>query len=268
MKKSLLFSLTILLITILSCSSDEIIKPGDSIDVAFEKSLRLYNNEEYVKATEAFETVLNISRGTQFAKDAQFYLAQSYFKSKQYLLAASEYNRFILYYPRDEKRQEAQYNEALSYYQLSPRYKLDQKQSEKSLELFQLFVLRYPISDQSIEAGKKIDELRNKLAHKKFDAAEFYLNINEYLAAAMYYGQTVDKYPESDWAEPSLFKQIEAYYLYAENSVANKQQERYQLALNSYQKYLQLFPNGGNRTAVEDLADKLRDKLENLALGR
>ena len=46
-----------------------------------------------------------MGRGTSYAK-AQFLLAESYFKNKQYLLAASEYERFISYYPQDERREE------------------------------------------------------------------------------------------------------------------------------------------------------------------
>jgi outer membrane protein assembly factor BamD len=249
----------------IGCNNDQYVKPTDPVDVAFGKALEFYENEDYNDATDAFEVVVNLARGTNYAKDAQFYLAESYFKNGQYLIAASEYRRFYANYPRDEKRPEMQYKEAFSHFKMSPRYKLDQSNSKKALELFQLFILRYPNSDFAVEAGEKIDVLRNKLAEKKFNAADFYLTNSQYEAAALYYGMVVNEFPESKFAEPSLFMQINSYLQYAENSITQRQKERYQMALDSYQKYLQLFPNGENRSEVENLFDEIQNNLDKLA---
>src|SRR5690606_32526714 len=79
---------------IASCTSKSQIRPGDSLEVAYEKALRLYERERYTDATRAFETVLSIGRGTEIAEESQFLLAESYFKNRDYLVAASEYRRF------------------------------------------------------------------------------------------------------------------------------------------------------------------------------
>ncbi len=88
--------LLFVLLVIASCRSQDLIQPGDSIQVAFDKAYGLYEQERWSDAARAFETVVNISRGTDFGRDAQFYLAESYYKDGQYLLAASEYDRYLL----------------------------------------------------------------------------------------------------------------------------------------------------------------------------
>ena len=64
--------------------------------------------------------LLEWGRGTNFSKDAQFFLAESYFFDRQYILAASEYERFISYYPQDEKQEQVEYKLALCFYEQKP----------------------------------------------------------------------------------------------------------------------------------------------------
>jgi outer membrane protein assembly factor BamD len=56
-----------------------------------------------------------------------------------------------------------------------------------------------------------------------------------------------------------LARQINAYILFAENSVEERQEERFRMALNSYETYVQLFPRGESRPLVEELADRARE---------
>jgi outer membrane protein assembly factor BamD len=71
----------------------------------------------------------------------------------------------------------------------------------------------------------------------------------------------IDRFPESRYAERSLVRQINAYIQFAENSVPARQEERFQKAVESYEKYLQLFPRGDNRSRAEDLYDRAREAL-------
>ena len=239
-----------------SCRSNELIRPGDSLDVAYEKALNQYEEENYAEAARAFETVISIGRGTDIGQDAQFYLAESYFNNRRYLLAASEYERYAQFHPNSPRREEADYKRALSYYNLSPRYRLDQSYTYQAIENFRLLLSRFPNSEYADEAAGYISELRGKLAHKSYNAGEFYKRTNRFEAAAVYFDIVIDNYPETSWAELALVDQMESYILYAENSIAARQVERFEMALESYETYLQLFPRGENRSRVEDLYDR------------
>jgi len=258
-KISLLAGVLFILIT--GCRNKDMIRPGEPINTAYDKSMTLYENGKYSDAAYGFDIVTRQGRGTNYAKDAQFYLAESYYNDKQYILAASEYERFISYYPQDPKRVEVEYKRALCYYQQSPRYRLDQSATRQAIELFQLFNTNYPNSEFVLEAAEKIDELRSKLARKAYESGNFYLRTRRYLAASIYYDQTIDQYPESKWAEEALIKQIETYIVYADNSVPSKQAERYAKAIENYEKFLQLFPQSSKRAEAEKMYNEAAQKL-------
>lgn len=257
----------LLLFIFSACGTNNMIRPGDTIDVAFEKAKNLYEEEKYNDAASAFETVVSIGRGTDVGQEAQFLLAESYFMDRRYMLAAAEYERYALFYPNSPRREMVDFKQGKSYYFLSPRYKLDQTSTRKAIEQFRLFNSRYPNSDLVNEAGELISEMRTKLAKKKYEAANFYMRTDRFQSAVLYYDLVIDDFPETEWAEKSLVEQMEAYIKYADNSIRNRQAERYRLAVDSYEKYIQLFPRGESRPKAEDLYDEAASKLEKMGEG-
>lgn len=260
----ILSPILILALVFTSCKNKELIQPGDTVVEAYGKAKALYDKEKYLDAAEAFETVFSLARGTQYAQESQYYLAQSYYNRGRYLLAASEFQRYSSLYPRSDRREETDFKEALSYYKLSPRYQIDQRYTRRAIEKFRLYNSRYPNSEKVQEAAEYITELRSKLAHKLFGAAQLYMRTDRYEAAIIYYDLIISDYPESKWAERALVNEIEAYNIYAEKSVRDKQDERYGKAVETYEKYIQLFPNGANRAEAESHVDKARVALANL----
>lgn len=262
MRNLFLIFTIIILSGVVSCRNQGfVIRPTDTVQDAFDKAYVLFENEEWLDAARAFTAVQQYSRDTELGADTQFYLAESYYNSRQYLLAAAEYERFLSFYRNSPRREEVQFKVALSYYQQSNRYNLDQEETYQAIEQFDLFATRYPDSERIDEAGAYIEELVNKLAQKSYAAAEFYYRTGSYEAAAIKYGEVLDEYPGTIWAERALAKQIESYILYADNSITERQDERYQMAIDKYEQYLQLFPRGENRTLVEALYDRAREQL-------
>lgn len=248
-----------------SCKNDNLIKRGDTLQTAFNKAMTMYQAENYGDAAEAFETVIQMGRGTEFGREAQYFLADSYYQNERYLLAASEFERFISLFPRTEKREDAQYKEAFCYYKLSPRYKLDQSYTRRAIEKFRLFNSRFPNSSRTEEAAQHITELRSKLAKKLYNAGDLYMRVDDYEAAITYYDLTIDRYPESTWAQRALVDKINAYNVYAGRSVSSKQEERYQKAVSAYETFIQLFPNGEYRSQAEEYVDEARAALADIS---
>ncbi|MEP0553759.1 MAG: outer membrane protein assembly factor BamD, partial [Balneola sp.] len=180
-KNSYLFLTVILLFT--ACKSSRLVNPGDTVQEAYQKGITKFEEGSYGDAAEIFETVTRVGRGSEYAQEAQYYLAESYFNQERYILAEAEYNRFITFYPRDSKRQEVDYKKALSIYHQSPRYRLDQSATRRAIEEFQLFNSRYPDSRFVTESAGKINELREKLARKYYESAQFYSRTDQYKAA-------------------------------------------------------------------------------------
>ncbi|MBF6842097.1 outer membrane protein assembly factor BamD, partial [Acinetobacter baumannii] len=140
-----------------------------------------------------------------------YYLAESRFNDRNWLLAASEYERYTNSFPDSPRREEVDFKIATCYYNLSPRHNIDQSHTRSAIERYRLFLARYPNSEQFDVADSRITEMRNKLARKSYDAAQFYMRNDMYEAATVYFDIAIDSYPETIWAERSLAAQIEAY---------------------------------------------------------
>ena len=82
--------------------------------------------------------------------------------------------------------------------------------------------------------------------------------------ASIYFDQVIDQFPESKWANSSLIKKIETYVIYADNSIKDKQIERYSLAIDSYEKLIQLFPQSPKRGDAEKLYSYASKKIKDL----
>lgn len=244
------------------------IKPGDPVKVAYQKAVTIFQNGHYRDAANAFQTVINVSRGTQYAKNSQYFLAQSYYKSSQYLLAANAYHKFQTLYPQAVQAKIAAFKEAMSYYKLSPRYDTDQTYTHKAIRKFNLFIHEYPNSSRVNKAGKYIKELRSKLAHKIFHAGQQYLKLDQYKAAIIYYNLTVNSYPGTKWAERALVREIAAYNEYASRSIPSSKRKRYKKAVATYQKYLHLFPHGKHLAQAKENFEVARAALDNMVSGK
>lgn len=215
----------------------------ENAEQAFHRGMEDYERGRWDRATEFFRGALSFGRTSPQAVDAQYYLGWAHYNNREYVLAASEFNRFATMYRNDPRAAEAEFYRAMSYYQQSPVYQLDQTESQRALQDFQLFATRYPDSEYAERAEEKILELRDKLAQKQFEAARLYERRRMHEAAALMFERVFDLYPDSSpWAERALLAAMENYVRYAEESVETRQAERYDLAIRSYERLVQLFP--------------------------
>ncbi len=236
----------------------------DSPQEAFETGMQLYEDGRYDRAGEYFQGVFDYGRTSEVAADAQLYLARSYYQSKRYILAANEYTRFIEIYRNDPRSEEAEFERAMSYYEQSPDYELDQTPTEQAINYFQLFLDRYPNSELADEAESHIRVLREKLAHKEFAAAELYERREIYEAAAITYERVFDLYPDTRWADDALLGAIRTYIDYAEQSVASRQEERFQAAVDHYERLEQLFQDSPLLPSARNLSDAAANRLDEI----
>ena len=226
--------------------------------------MEYYEQEKYSRAAEYFQGVFDFGRTSEQAADAQLHLARSYYNSRQYILAANEYTRFTDIYRNDPRSEEAEYERAMSYYEQSPSYELDQTPTEQAITYFQLFLDRYPSSDLVNDAEERIRELREKLAHKEYAAAELYERREIYEAAALSFERVFDLYPDTRWADDALLGAIRTYIQYADQSVASRQEERLQAAVDHYQRLVQLFQDSPVLEDAEDFYQTASARLEQM----
>lgn len=140
--------------------------------------------------------------------EAQYYLAMSHFKRDEFILAAFEFETLIKSYPTSELVNQARFNMALSYFNLSPEYYLDQTYTQIAIDEFQNYIELYSDDPKVAEAKDKINQLRNKIALKYFKNAELYISLNEQNAALIYYDYVLKDYFDSQYADDALLGKI------------------------------------------------------------
>lgn len=262
MRLSILVTLLSLVIAGLSgCSGNQRLTHSGPQD-AYEKGMTEYEEEEYDRAIRYFRAVFNYGQGTEWASKAQFQIAMAQREKGKFLVAANEFKRFRELYRNNPRVPRADYERARAYYSRSPRYQLDQTSTRQAIDLFRLFIDRYPEHELVPDAKEKIDELRAKLARKQYDAGRLYERRDMWRAATETYESVFDTYPDTPWADDALFGALRAYISYADRSVQQRQAERYQRAVAQYDRLEQLFPDSPLLERAEPLRAEAQRKLE------
>ena len=233
----------------------------DSAQDAYQQGMDRFENEDYEDAIRYFRAVFSYGRANDWADDAQLQMARAYRNNNQYRLAATEYRRFLQLYRNDERVPVAEFERAMCYYRLSPRYQLDQSDTRQAISFFQLFIDRYPNHELVPEAQEHVEELRAKLAHKKYEAATLYETRDMYRAAALTHEVVFDQYPETAWADDALLGAIRSYIEYAAQSVEQRQAERLQKAIENYNRLIQVFPDSPLLKDAEALYEEAQERL-------
>ena len=243
-----LILLTVILMQGCSSSGRSDIKTDDPVR-AFDIAKRKYDRGDYTDAIEDFSFIKIKFPGTEISDKIEYYLAESYYQRKEYLLAAYEFETFLKNYPLSPLFPDAKYGLGLSYYRLSPKYSLDQEYTKYAISELQGFIEMYPNDKNVPDAGSKLKELRDKLAYKDYNTGELYMKMSYYKAAATYFRNVYETYIESDWADDSMLGEAEAL-------IASK---KYDEALKVLDKFYKLFP----KSDLKSKADGLRSSAKN-----
>lgn len=248
-----------------SCGEYEKLLKSTDYDLKKAKAKEYFNAKQFVKSSELLGQVIPRFRATEEAEELNWLYAQSYYGMKQYDLAGNYFKSLVEQYPYGKYAEEASFLGALCDYSLSPRAELDQDNTRKAIEGFNLFLNRYPASPKAQEAKNYIKELQDRLVEKSYLNARLYYNMKEYKAAVTALTNSLKEFADSRYREEMMFLKLNSLYLYAVNSYANKQRERYQATLDDYFSFMEEFPESKYSKDVKRIYDDTAKylKLEN-----
>jgi len=237
------YLLVFLVIGLCSCqnSYQKLLKSSD-YELKLEKAKFYYNRGDYVKAIPLFEELIGIFKGTRDVEDLYYFYPYCYFGQGDYQFSAYYFKNFLDYYPKSSRAETARFMTAYCYYKLSPDNDLAQDNTMTAIEAFQLFANNYPKSERVAEVNGLIDELRGKLEVKALNAAELYYNMREYRAAVKAYTNLLYDFPDTNEQEKVNLMILKSYYLFADNSIYEKQEERYNQVVESYLDFIKAYP--------------------------
>jgi outer membrane protein assembly factor BamD len=232
----------IFLLLLSSCGEYGKLLKSNDYDLKKTKVKEYYDEGKYARATELLEQLLPRYRATEEAEDLNWMNAQSYFNMKDYYSAGAYFKTYLDQYPFGKYAEESSYMSALCDYYLSPRPELDQENTRNAIEGFNLFLTKYTYSARIDECKKLMKELEEKLVEKSYLSAKLYYDMKQYKAAITALNNSLKEYTDSEYREEMMFLKLNSLFLYAENSLASKQRERYQDTLDDYYSFMEEFP--------------------------
>jgi outer membrane protein assembly factor BamD len=156
-----------------------------------------------------------------YAKQAQLDIAYAYYKFDEPESAISAINRFMRLHPRDPHIDYVYYLKGLINFNrgtgfLDSWIQHDPAQHDADVMLnafndFSTLVRRFPNSHYAGDSHQRMIYLRNKLAQKEINIAEFYLKRDTWLSAANRAKAVIETYQNSIWRGRALEIMVTAY---------------------------------------------------------
>ena len=158
----------------------------------YEAGMQSYQKANYVDATASFQTVKRRFPYSKWAILAELRIADSSFGREAYLEAVDAYKLFMKFHPTNENVPYAQYQIALSHYNLGPddwfllppAFEKDLQAVTDGLAEVKKFLKNYPGSGLLPKAQELLRKCERRLGDFELYVAKFYLDRDK-LAAAL-----------------------------------------------------------------------------------
>ena len=200
---------------------------------------------DYTLAIEVFKGITLETPLHETADDALVALADAHRAISDYASAEEAYRRLLSDYPRSTLVPEAEYKLGMTFFDQVLPTALDQSMTNQAISQFEYFLAAFPSSGFAEEAGKRVLELRTRLAAKRYDSATLYFSLRQPKAARVYLESVIVEYPDTVWARAALLDKARSFA--AEGSRA--------LAEGEYQRLMELYPETEEaRTAATEAA--------------
>ncbi|MDG1051859.1 MAG: outer membrane protein assembly factor BamD [Flavobacteriaceae bacterium] len=260
-------NLTIIFLICISFSCNEFQKVLKSEDIKSKYDLAetYYENQDFRRASRLFEQIKPKYRGKPQGERITFFYANCLLNTKNYVLAAFEFESFAKAYPLSEKVEDANYFSAYAYYKQSPVFSLDQNETNNAVEKLQEFINKYPNSERMSSANDLVQELRIKLEYKAFEIAKQYNTIRDYKSAIIVLDDFISDYPGTPYREDALFYLFDSSYELAINSVDSKMLERLNDAKKLYNELIEVYPESKYIGKSNKLNESIDSKISTFA---
>lgn len=232
----------LLLLGATGCNPYEKVLKSNDVNYKLTKANEYYDAKKYQQANELYQQMLPVLKGTKSFEPLVWRYAWSFYNLKDYLSASYWFKNFVDYFPSSKEAEEAEFMHALALYKESPKTSLEQTNTIKAMEALQAYINKYPTSKRASEANAYMDEGRAKLEAKDASAADLYFKIGQFRAASVAYRNLLRTYPESERADFYQYMIVRSLYLYARESITEKQEERYANTVSAYREMADLYP--------------------------
>jgi outer membrane protein assembly factor BamD len=242
--------------------------------VKYEAAKRYFDAKKYNRAVTLFEEVVPMLRGSSYAEESLYLLAQTQYALKDYVSASEYFKRYYTSFPRGEYAELSRFYAAYGLYSESPDTRLDQSDTYKAMQFFQDFIEYYPQSEKKEIAQEALFVLQEKLALKELMNARLYYNLGDYLIYSFPGGNYLScvitaqnamrTYPYSKYREDFMYYIFKSKYEMARQSIEEKKDFRYRDVVDEYYSYTNDYPEGKYLKEIQKQYEEIAKQLKNL----
>ena len=259
--------LTVLVLLFSSCGEYNKILKSTDYDLKYSYAKKYFNSKKWTKSATLLEEVVPILKGTPYAEESLYLLAQSYYGQKDYQTAATYFETYYKTYPKGEFAELARFYSGYGLFLDSPDPRLDQTQTYEALSRLQLYMEYYPQSERAKQAQDIMFQLQEKLAYKELISTQLYYNLgtymgNNYRSCIITADNALKDYPYSKYREEFIFLKIRAKYELARVSVEDRLQGRYRDVVDEYYNYTNEFPDGKYTRQIQRFFDNASKQIK------
>lgn len=202
---------TVLLLVLLAgCRSTPRFQ-GMEAQQIYEMGMQDLEDEEWDDAIEAFEQLLSTAPGFPRRAEARFSLAQAHYGKEEYILAANEYELFLMRHPMHALAPQASLGVCRSYQALAPIPPRDQEYTRRAETACRQTANEFQGTEVAEEAARIREGMTDRLAEKWYLEGRFYQRRNMHPSALIIFQDVVDYYPQTRWAPRAMLRLYRSY---------------------------------------------------------
>lgn len=215
----------VLVLLLAGCSGNRINPARLTADELYERAAGYYQAGDLGRALPLLESFVQLHFGDPRSPEARLWLGQGYERRRQWITAAAHFQRLVEDYPSSPHALTARFGICNAYYRLSPPPQLDQEYTYAGIAHCESVSSTYPGTEEGETAGRYLQELRDKLAKKVYDAGAFYVRRRAHDAAILYFQNVLENFSQTVYAPMALQSLVETYRElgYVEDADAHQQ---------------------------------------------
>jgi outer membrane protein assembly factor BamD len=203
--------LALCLLLAVGCASRRVDPRTLAPDDLYTRASTAYEARNYGAAIPFLEAFVEQHLGDPRAPEALMRLGRSHMARRNYVSAASYFQRLAEAFPSNPLNLEARYAICQSYVRLSPAPQLDQEYTRAALEHCGSVATNFSGTAEADSARTAVGQLREKLAAKGYQNGLFYQRRRAYDSAVIYFGDVAEEYPETSVAPEALRRLLDVY---------------------------------------------------------
>jgi outer membrane protein assembly factor BamD len=190
----------------------ETVNPDEPPEKLYNEGVFLLDKRnDYRAAAKKFEEVERQHPYSDWARKALIMVAFARYQARDYEDCISAARRFVTLHPGSSDAAYAQFLIGSAYYEQIPDVTRDQGRTEKAIAALEEVTRKYPDSEYSQNAKKKIEVARDQLAGKEMVTGRYYLNRKDFTGAINRFKIVVTQYQTTRHVEEALMRLSEAY---------------------------------------------------------